>query len=935
MRYASRPLTGALTLADAGLLHERFATTHWQAAERLVERSPDTSVDPNALFVDEGDLLTSAGAAAGIDLWLHVVRLDHGAAVAAAAETSDLPVELVAHGAGSCPTLCDMADPLPWLKIRQDAMAAVEARLADLARDKRGERLTRQPVDLLSAVGPFDVTATIRQKWIDQEFYVVDSTLGVGRPQDRHPVKRTGGDFQAQLLTFELPAESRAALHGVDSVHVYCVSDITIKLQQALLNGLKQASSGVLVEQLWQREPRVELEPTSPSFLGDEESFNPEQQLAYAAMTHDGAFFIWGPPGTGKTKVITAAVRAALAKDQTVLIASNTHVAVDNVLLGLISQSTKDPDFDLGAGTAIRLVSDGTREKVSRVVLDHPHLAIDKAAAVLTNQAARLAEIARLEQANSADPARDDLMTAIEQLPDVDLAGLEDARKAVAALLRREELRRDRVELAEQVARGQELQLELVKALADVAVPAEEQALVRESVDQGRLQLRKIGLAQQTLRQEREEAVTSSATLSTELVRAKAERQPWWPRSRTRWQEGIDDLERRQTEAQERVERLDVDAGRLEDRRAAAAEADRLGSAQLQLLELRLQELARRQTDARTSEQRLTVLRDSLETHDAELERCSRQISAVPMADQLLVRAQEAGWLEQLDRVGKLNEAVERLNAEAEEIRTRRETVQDDLDAKTRDLFATAPVVASTLAGITQHAVLRNRKFDVVVLDEVASVAPPYVVYAASRARRTVALVGDFLQNAPVAEPPSTTTAEEEALADWRKDIFALAGGITDRETAQEHGRCVALRKQYRYPSIVADIVNAFCYEGLLDSELESRPEDGPTVTWVDTSKRPDKTLQRVDGGSWHSNLGLRILEALVRDPGCQRGIDRVHLHLPPPGGSSHEPRSLPEARRRVRHVAPAAGSRVRHRHRRPDAGRVAPAVGGRGRHPR
>jgi transcriptional regulator GlxA family with amidase domain len=76
---------GALTLADAGLLHGRRATTHWQAAQLLVERSPDTAVDPNVLFVDEGDILTSAGAAAGIDLCLHLVRLDHGAAVAAAA----------------------------------------------------------------------------------------------------------------------------------------------------------------------------------------------------------------------------------------------------------------------------------------------------------------------------------------------------------------------------------------------------------------------------------------------------------------------------------------------------------------------------------------------------------------------------------------------------------------------------------------------------------------------------------------------------------------------------------------------------------------------------------------------------------------------------------------------------------------------------------
>ncbi|MET0695126.1 MAG: helix-turn-helix domain-containing protein [Propionibacteriaceae bacterium] len=75
---------GALTLADAGLLAQRNATTHWQAAQLLAARSPDTHVDSNVLFIDDGDILTSAGAAAGIDLCLHLVHRDHGAAVAAA-----------------------------------------------------------------------------------------------------------------------------------------------------------------------------------------------------------------------------------------------------------------------------------------------------------------------------------------------------------------------------------------------------------------------------------------------------------------------------------------------------------------------------------------------------------------------------------------------------------------------------------------------------------------------------------------------------------------------------------------------------------------------------------------------------------------------------------------------------------------------------------
>ncbi|HVM01622.1 MAG TPA: helix-turn-helix domain-containing protein [Acidimicrobiales bacterium] len=74
--------SGAFVLAAAGLLDGRRATTHWMHADRLAERYPSIDVDPKVLYVDEGDVLTSAGTAAGIDLCLHVVRLDHGAEVA-------------------------------------------------------------------------------------------------------------------------------------------------------------------------------------------------------------------------------------------------------------------------------------------------------------------------------------------------------------------------------------------------------------------------------------------------------------------------------------------------------------------------------------------------------------------------------------------------------------------------------------------------------------------------------------------------------------------------------------------------------------------------------------------------------------------------------------------------------------------------------------
>src|SRR3954451_8233747 len=76
--------TGAFALAAAGLLDGRRATTHWRHARELAAAFPRVRVTPDVLYVDEGDVLTSAGVAAGLDLCLHILRSDHGAAFAAA-----------------------------------------------------------------------------------------------------------------------------------------------------------------------------------------------------------------------------------------------------------------------------------------------------------------------------------------------------------------------------------------------------------------------------------------------------------------------------------------------------------------------------------------------------------------------------------------------------------------------------------------------------------------------------------------------------------------------------------------------------------------------------------------------------------------------------------------------------------------------------------
>lgn len=71
--------SGVFVLAAAGVLDGRRATTHWRYAQLLAQRFPHIDVDADALYIDEGQVITSAGSAAGLDMLLHLVRRDHGA----------------------------------------------------------------------------------------------------------------------------------------------------------------------------------------------------------------------------------------------------------------------------------------------------------------------------------------------------------------------------------------------------------------------------------------------------------------------------------------------------------------------------------------------------------------------------------------------------------------------------------------------------------------------------------------------------------------------------------------------------------------------------------------------------------------------------------------------------------------------------------------
>ena len=135
--------TGAFVLGAAGLLDGKRATTHWLVTDDLARRHPTATVEPDMLYVDEDRLVTSAGASAGLDMCLHLVRRDHGQAVAAhAARLLVAPLnrdggqaQFIRHAPPN--TGCSLATTLDWMATTLDQPLDVAAMAA---RAGMGER---------------------------------------------------------------------------------------------------------------------------------------------------------------------------------------------------------------------------------------------------------------------------------------------------------------------------------------------------------------------------------------------------------------------------------------------------------------------------------------------------------------------------------------------------------------------------------------------------------------------------------------------------------------------------------------------------------------------------------------------------------------------------------------------------------------------------
>ena len=195
--------SGAFVLARTGALNGLKATTHWLAVEELARRYPEIEVNPNVLYVDNGKILTSAGAAAGLDLCLHLVRCDLGAEVAAqTARLAVMPLEraggqaqFIVHEAPDMNDKTAMGPLLVWLEknlhkelslpviARQAAMStrslsrrfvervgATPAQWVAAARVRRAQRLletTSLSVEEVATHSGFQSAAVLREHFVE------------------------------------------------------------------------------------------------------------------------------------------------------------------------------------------------------------------------------------------------------------------------------------------------------------------------------------------------------------------------------------------------------------------------------------------------------------------------------------------------------------------------------------------------------------------------------------------------------------------------------------------------------------------------------------------------------------------------------------------------------------------------------------------------
>ncbi|MGA5217422.1 AAA domain-containing protein [Streptomyces cinereoruber] len=539
------------------------------------------------------------------------------------------------------------------------------------------------------------------------------------------------------------------------------------------------------------------------------------QAQAYLACTSPGLRLVWGPPGTGKTTVLTRALSDLAVRGKRVLLVSGTNVAVDNALEGVLKERDS-----LAPGVMVRVGSPALRR-----VAEDPRVSLPLLVRAKVAEAERAVEgVAEQLAALACEPALAELRETESRLAGFDPDAYEQAKErlALGVLMERLKAELEAAESSEADARTRSK--DASDEHRDARVLWESWKPQRDLLQQAAQWLAEIEKGEQSQRQLRAallDVEAALAALDTEERELEGR-----GRLRTRRRRGEIQRERaeqsgRRVAFQQQVAQAaetysahhEVLRQRITEARTAAhpvdetvldlqrALIDSTAAAQAKAAE----DLALAQQTAQTAGHRLrTAQRDHRpQPGDADLVATSDRAGLPRLAGRL--EELRTACSDLLSRQGELEREHERLVRELARRRSQAEP----------ELIRGASVVATTLARLRLNRTVTEGPYDVVLVDEAGAALLPELIVAVAKARETVVLFGDFCQLGPVM--PKRVPKQPE-LERWiRADCFELVGIRTPAD-ALAHPGCAALLTTHRFGPDTTDLVNRIAYGGMLRS---------------------------------------------------------------------------------------------------------------------
>jgi hypothetical protein len=568
------------------------------------------------------------------------------------------------------------------------------------------------------------------------------------------------------------------------------------------------------------------------------------QRRAYRACVEPGLHTVWGPPGTGKTRVLARAIEDLVRDGRRVLLVSTANIAVDNALKEVINHLKPDPGVVIRVGT--------------------PHLP-----ELANNDNVQLHRLAARTTAE-VDAERLRVQQELQHMSVVD-AEVRALEEALAGYDHDAYLETER-----RISRARELTVALGEqriAESEYDRTDRELSAIRAEVTHARAELDRLAphrAALDRVRELRAQLAELDHDLSLNRSRVArltfqvgAEAEGWLARKRRSRelrdaQTRLTQLERHTVQQHQLIDPVITDSLRAAH---PVTEADlaRMDE-RIRAAEVRLAAATPQAADA------IRWLRE-IRTRTADLE---RQGVATAEDHELVAAATAAGLPGKHQELATLRERRQRQERE-------RSKLEDNLRALTKritelrkdaegKIVAEAQVVATTLARSRAHRAVAGESFDVVLVDEAGAAVVGEVLLAVSQATRTATLLGDFLQLGPVT--PDVDKIKDPAVQKWlRPDGFTHCGIRVAADVPGNPG-CVGLRHQFRFGPNLRRLANDVVYGVLADgvTEVSGRPPEDTEIVLVDVHGLPELNQVHRSGavaGWWP--VGALLSRSLVQ----------------------------------------------------------------------